>query len=96
MIENLLEICNIRYKEIKRERFKELAYTAPELLPNIESDQVKAVIEVFQYLINDKSKENIELKNEIEKLRGELKSFKNDIEDKYEKKKRILGFTGPM
>lgn len=79
MKEDLYEICNIKYKEIKRRRFPELAYKAPELLPNIESDQIKAVIEVFQCLINDINKDNAELKDKIKNLEKELDNKK----DKY-------------
>ena len=78
MLDNIFEICNIKYKELKRKKIPEkLAYTAPELLPNIESDQIKVVIEVFQNLLNDIIKENLDLKHEIENIKYELDKKQN-------------------
>lgn len=75
MIDNILEICNIKYKEAKKEKFP---YTAPELLPSeISSDQVKVVIEVFQNLFNGLLKENLELKDEIKNIKIELNKKQN-------------------
>lgn len=85
MIDDLLEMCNIRYKKLKMSKF---FYRAPETFNdvNIESDEVKAVVKVFESLVNEKIKENLDLKNQIENLRSELKSFKDYVKDTYEKK----------
>lgn len=73
-MDKLLEICNIKYKELKRKKYP---YTAPELLPSeIGSDQVKVVIEVFQNLFNELSKENFELKNKINNLEYYIRNLK--------------------
>ncbi len=79
MTDNILEICNIKYKEAKMKKFP---YTAPECFPEIQSDQVKVVIEVFQNLFNELSKENFELKNKINNLERVIKQTRKfNIDD---------------
>lgn len=46
LYEKLLEDANIEYARLKQRRGLDISYCAPEALPRIQSDQVKAVLKV--------------------------------------------------
>jgi len=43
----VLEKANLKYAQAKMDKGMNLMYAAPEMLPTIQSDQVKAVVEVL-------------------------------------------------